>query len=225
MFIIKKILIVDDELKMRFLLKDCLKREGYEVLDATNGEEAIDKFLENKDVSLIVLDVMMPKLNGYEVCKKIREYSDVPILMLTAKSENEDIIKGFQLGSDDYLTKPFHLQIFIERVKALLRRTISEDEIVLDKLKIKNLSREVYYDNKLIELSNKEFELLSYFIKNKNIVLNREDLFKKIWNYDYIGDCRTLDTHIKTLRNKLPEVEPYIKTIRGIGYKFEYNEN
>ena len=210
---------------MRFLLKDCLKREGYEVLDATNGEEAIDKFLENKDVSLIVLDVMMPKLNGYEVCKKIREYSDVPILMLTAKSENEDIIKGFQLGSDDYLTKPFHLQIFIERVKALLRRTISEDEIVLDKLKIKNLSREVYYDNKLIELSNKEFELLSYFIKNKNIVLNREDLFKKIWNYDYIGDCRTLDTHIKTLRNKLPEVEPYIKTIRGIGYKFEYNEN
>ena len=208
---------------MRFLLKDCLKREGYEVLDATNGEEAIDKFLENKDVSLIVLDVMMPKLNGYEVCKKIREYSDVPILMLTAKSENEDIIKGFQLGSDDYLTKPFHLQIFIERVKALLRRTISEDEIVLDKLKIKNLSREVYYDNKLIELSNKEFELLSYFIKNKNIVLNREDLFKKIWNYDYIGDCRTLDTHIKTLRNKLPEVEPYIKTIRGIGYKFEYN--
>lgn len=218
----KKILIVDDELKMRILIRDFLRKEGFETIEASNGNDALNLFLEDKEIDLIILDVMMPQMDGWEVCKKIRNYSNsIPILMLTAKSTNEDIIKGFQLGSDDYLTKPFHIQILIERVKALLRRTKNEDNLIFGNLFINVLGRTVKVNDKIIDLSVKEYDLLLYLIENKDIALTRDDIIQKVWNYDFLGDGRTIDTHIKTLRNKLGECGDYIKTVWGIGYKFE----
>lgn len=218
----KKILIVDDELKMRILIRDFLRKEGFETIEASNGNDALNLFLEDKEIDLIILDVMMPQMDGWEVCKKIRNYSNsIPILMLTAKSTNEDIIKGFQLGSDDYLTKPFHIQILIERVKALLRRTKNEDNLIFGNLFINVLGRTVKVNDEIIDLSVKEYDLLLYLIENKDIALTRDDIIQKVWNYDFLGDGRTIDTHIKTLRNKLGECGDYIKTVWGIGYKFE----
>lgn len=218
----KKILIVDDELKMRILIRDFLRKEGFETIEASNGNDALNLFLEDKEIDLIILDVMMPQMDGWEVCKKIRNYSNsIPILMLTAKSTNEDIIKGFQLGSDDYLTKPFHIQILIERVKALLKRTKNEDNLIFGNLFINVLGRTVKVNNEIIDLSVKEYDLLLYLVENKDIALTRDDIIQKVWNYDFLGDGRTIDTHIKTLRNKLGECGDYIKTVWGIGYKFE----
>lgn len=218
----KKILIVDDELKMRILIRDFLRKEGFETIEASNGNDALNLFLEDKEIDLIILDIMMPQMDGWDVCKKIRNYSNsIPILMLTAKSTNEDIIKGFQLGSDDYLTKPFHIQILIERVKALLRRTKNEDNLIFGNLFINVLGRTVKVNNEIIDLSVKEYDLLLYLVENKDIALTRDDIIQKVWNYDFLGDGRTIDTHIKTLRNKLGECGDYIKTVWGIGYKFE----
>lgn len=218
----KKILIVDDELKMRILIRDFLRKEGFETIEASNGVDALNLFLDDKDIDLIILDVMMPQMDGWEVCKKIRTYSQtIPILMLTAKDTNEDIIKGFQLGSDDYLTKPFHILILIERVKALLRRTKNKENLIYGDLFINVLGRTVKVNDKVIDLSVKEYELLLYLVENKDIALTRDDIIQKVWNYDFLGDGRTIDTHIKTLRNKLGECGDYIKTVWGVGYKFE----
>lgn len=218
----KKILIVDDELKMRILIRDFLKKEGFETIEASNGVDALNLFLDDKDIDLIILDVMMPQMDGWEVCKKIRTYSQtIPILMLTAKGTNEDIIKGFQLGSDDYLTKPFHILILIERVKALLRRTKNKENLIYGDLFINVLGRTVKVNDKVIDLSVKEYELLLYLVENKDIALTRDDIIQKVWNYDFLGDGRTIDTHIKTLRNKLGGCGDYIKTVWGVGYKFE----
>lgn len=221
----KTILIVDDELKMRILIRDFLRREGFETIECSNGEDALNLFLDNKNIDLIILDIMMPKMNGWEVCEKIRKYSNtIPILMLTAKSENEDIIKGFQLGSDDYLVKPFHMPILLERVKALLRRSQPENNLILGNMFIDLLGRIVKVNENTIDLSIKEYELLLFLIENKGIALTREDIIQKVWNYDFLGDGRTIDTHIKTLRNKLGDCGKYIKTIWGIGYKFEIGD-
>lgn len=222
----KKILVVDDELKMRILIRDFLRREGFETIDVSNGEQAVDTFLDNKDIDLIILDVMMPVMNGWETLSEIRTYSDtVPVLMLTAKSENEDVIKGFQLGSDDYLTKPFHMPILIERVKALLRRTKQKEEINIGNLYIDLLGRVVKVNNKVVDLSVKEYELLLFLYENQNISISREEIMRKVWNYDFLGDGRTIDTHIKTLRSKLGECGDYIKTVWRVGYKFDTKEN
>ena len=218
----KKILIVDDELKMRILIKDFLKRANYDTIEASNGEDAINLFIEDKSIDLIILDVMMPKLDGWETCKKIRQYSNnIPILMLTAKSENEDVIRGFQTGADDYLTKPFHMPILLERIKALLKRTQNEEVLVFNNLYINLLGRVVKVNDKVIDLSVKEYDLLLYLIENKDVALTRDDIIQKVWNYDFLGDGRTIDTHIKTLRNKLGSCGEFIKTVWGIGYKFE----
>lgn len=222
----KKILVVDDELKMRILIRDFLRREGFETIDVSNGEQAVDTFLDNKDIDLIILDVMMPVMNGWETLSEIRTYSDtIPVLMLTAKSENEDVIKGFQLGSDDYLTKPFHMPILIERVKALLRRTKQKEEINIGNLYIDLLGRVVKVNDKVVDLSVKEYELLLFLYENQNISISREEIMRKVWNYDFLGDGRTIDTHIKTLRSKLGECGDYIKTVWGVGYKFDTKEN
>lgn len=221
----KTILIVDDELKMRILIRDFLRREGFETIECSNGEDALNLFLDNKNIDLIILDIMMPKMNGWEVCEKIRKYSNtIPILMLTAKSENEDIVKGFQLGSDDYLVKPFHMPILLERIKALLRRSQPENNLILGDMFIDLLGRIVKVNENTIDLSIKEYELLLFLIENKGIALTREDIIQKVWNYDFLGDGRTIDTHIKTLRNKLGDCGKYIKTIWGIGYKFEIGD-
>ena len=221
----KKILIVDDELKMRILIRDFLRREGFETIECSNGEDALNLFLDDKSIDLIILDIMMPKMNGWEVCEKIRKYSNtIPILMLTAKSENEDIVKGFQLGSDDYLVKPFHMPILLERIKALLRRSQPENNLILGDMFIDLLGRVVKINENIIELSVKEYELLLFLIENKGIALTREDIIQKVWNYDFLGDGRTIDTHIKTLRNKLGDCGNYIKTVWGIGYRFEIGD-
>ena len=207
---------------MRILIRDFLRKEGFETIEASNGVDALNLFLDDKDIDLIILDVMMPEMDGWEVCKKIRTYSQtIPILMLTAKDTNEDIIKGFQLGSDDYLTKPFHILILIERVKALLRRTKNKENLIYGDLFINVLGRTVKVNGKVIDLSVKEYELLLYLVENKDIALTRDDIIQKVWNYDFLGDGRTIDTHIKTLRNKLGECGDYIKTVWGVGYKFE----
>ena len=221
-----KILIVDDEYKMRFIIRDFLKREGFECIEASDGEEAIQCFLENKDIDLVLLDIMMPKLDGWETCQKLRQYSDdIPILMLTAKSENEDIVKGLRLGADDYVSKPFHMPILIERIKALLRRTQKQTEIQIHNLYINLTGHIVKVDGEVIDLSTKEYELLVYLLNHKNIALEREELIQKVWNYEYVGDGRTVDTHIKTLRNKLGSAGDMIKTVWGFGYKLEVDEH
>lgn len=220
-----KILVVDDESRMRKLVKDFLVRENYEVLEAGDGEEALDIFYKEKDIALLILDVMMPKINGWDVCKEIRETSRVPIIMLTAKSSESDELGGFELGADEYISKPFSPKILVARVGALLRRTnkigdgaltIQMGGITMDKN-----AHTVAIDGKQIELSYKEFELLDYFMENAGIALSREKILDSVWDYDYFGDARTIDTHVKKLRSKMGEKGDYIKTIWGMGYKFE----
>ncbi|NLJ95774.1 MAG: response regulator transcription factor [Clostridiales bacterium] len=218
-----KILVVDDENRMRKLVKDFLVRNNYEVLEAENGEQAVDIFFENKGIALIILDIMMPKMDGWQVCKEIRQYSDVPIIMLTARGDEKDELLGFELGVDEYISKPFSPKILVARVEAVLRRTSGGDDevisiggIVLDKA-----AHEVKIDDNIIDLSFKEFELLTYFVKNKGVALSREKILNNVWNYDYFGDARTIDTHVKKLRNKMGDKGKYIKTIWGLGYKFE----
>ena len=221
-----KILVVDDESRMRKLVKDFLVKKQYKVLEAGDGEEAIEVFFGNKDISLIILDVMMPKMDGWEVCKEIRKFSKVPIIMLTAKSEENDELKGFELGVDEYISKPFSPKILVARVDAILRRAnkIGADmTIEAGNIKVDKAAHIVKVNDKEIELSFKEFELLTYFIENKGIALSRENILNNVWNYDYFGDARTIDTHVKKLRSKLGDCGDYIKTVWGMGYKFEVN--
>lgn len=222
-----KILVVDDESRMRKLVRDFLVKKGYEVLEAADGEEALDLFYADKDISLIILDVMMPKMNGFEVCREIREHSKVPIIMLTARGDERDELLGFELGVDEYISKPFSPKILVARVEAILRRTgvsgaenvISAGGIVIDKA-----AHLATVDGKTMELSFKEFELLTYFLENEGIALSREKILNSVWNYDYFGDARTIDTHVKKLRSKMGEKGEYIKTVWGMGYKFEVEE-
>ena len=218
-----KILVVDDESRMRKLVKDFLVKKQYKVLEAGDGEEAIEVFFGNKDISLIILDVMMPKMDGWEVCKEIRKFSKVPIIMLTAKSEENDELKGFELGVDEYISKPFSPKILVARVEAILKRTKgdSKEPKDYDGIEIDKEGRTVKVDGKVIELSLREYELLVYLVENENIALSRDKILNNVWNYDYYGDSRTIDSHIKKLRHKLGKRGKYIKTMRGLGYKFE----
>lgn len=219
-----KILVVDDESRMRKLVKDFLVKEGFVVLEASNGEEAVDVFMSTKSIALIILDVMMPKLDGYGVAQEIRKISMVPIIMLTAKSDEKDEIKGFELGIDEYITKPFSPKILVARVQAVLRRSSlagDEKHIECGGIKMDISAHRVLVDGEEIELSFKEFELLNYFLVNKGVALSREKILNNVWNYDYFGDARTIDTHVKKLRSKLGNRGDYIKTIWGMGYKFE----
>ncbi len=218
-----KILVVDDEARMRKLVKDFLIKKNFNVLEAGDGEEAVDIFYENKDIALIILDVMMPKMDGWEVCREIRRYSKVPIIMLTAKSDEKDELLGFELGVDEYISKPFSPKILVARVEAILRRTSALDDSAVEVggITIDQSAHEVKIDGKTIELSFKEFELLTYFVTNQGVALSRERILNNVWNYDYFGDARTIDTHVKKLRSKLGEKGEYIKTIWGMGYKFE----
>lgn len=219
-----KILVVDDEVRMRKLVKDFLTKSGYSIIEAGDGEEAIDKFMNTKDIALIILDVMMPKLDGYQVAEEIRKVSEVPIMMLTAKSDEKDELKGYDLGIDEYITKPFSPKILVARVEAILRRTSvtdGQEKISEGGIEIDIQAHMVYVDGNSIELSYKEFELLYYFLMNKGVALSREKILNNVWNYDYFGDARTIDTHVKKLRSKLGDKGDYIKTIWGMGYKFE----
>ena len=219
-----KILIVDDASRMRKLIKDFLDREGYQVLEAADGTEAMDVFYANRDVALMILDVMMPRMDGWAVCREVRESSTVPIMMLTARSEERDELKGFELGVDEYIAKPFSPKILVARVNALLKRvnggasggTINAGGIEIDKA-----AHIVKIDGQEVDLSVKEFELLVYFVENQKIALTREKILNHVWNYDYFGDARTIDTHVKKLRSKMGDKGNYIKTIWGMGYKFE----
>lgn len=217
-----KILVVDDETRMRKLVGDFLKKSGYQVVEAADGSAALDIFFEQNDIALVILDVMLPKMDGWQVCKEIRQYSKVPIIMLTAKSEESDELLGFELGVDEYITKPFSPKILVARVEAILRRTInSEPEEVLSAggIHIDKAAHSVTIDGTPIELSYKEFELLTYFMENRGIALSREKILNHVWNYDYYGDARTIDTHVKKLRSKMGEKGDLIKTIWGMGYK------
>jgi len=219
-----KILVVDDESRMRKLVKDFLARQGYTVLEAADGMEAMDYFYADKDIALIILDVMMPRMDGWQVCREIRMHSKVPIIMLTARSEERDELQGFDLGVDEYISKPFSPKILVARVNALLRRTsgLSMDQtIAAGGIEIDKAAHIVKIDGNMIDLSFKEFELLTYFIENQGIALSREKILNNVWNYDYFGDARTIDTHVKKLRNKLGDKGEYIRTIWGMGYKFE----
>lgn len=222
-----KILVVDDESRMRKLVKDFLSKSGYEVLEAGDGEEAVDIFFKDKEIALIILDVMMPKMDGWQVCREIRQYSKVPIIMLTAKSDERDELLGFDLGVDEYISKPFSPKILVARVEAILRRTGQTDtESVLEAggIRINKTAHQATLDGEPLELSYKEFELLTYFLENQGIALSREKILNNVWNYDYFGDARTIDTHVKKLRSKLGDKGEYIKTIWGMGYKFEVEE-
>lgn len=218
-----KILVVDDESRMRKLVNDFLSMQNYEVLEAADGSEALDIFFENQDIALIILDVMMPKMDGWQVCREIRSYSKVPIIMLTARTDERDELQGFQLGVDEYISKPFSPKILVARVEAILRRTnqVTEETvleyggIVLDKT-----AHVVTIDGENIDLSFKEFELLTYFMENKGIALSRDKILNSVWNYDYFGDARTIDTHVKKLRSKIGSKGDLIKTVWGLGYKF-----
>ena len=218
-----KILVVDDEERMQKLLKDFLKMKDYEVLLAGNGEEAIDLFFKEKSIALIILDVMMPKMDGWTVLKTIREHSKVPVIMLTARSEENDELKGFDYGADEYISKPFSPKILVARVEALLRRSGVQKEDIMEVggIVIDEAAHSVSVDGKPVELSFKEYELLQYFVENKGIALSREKILNNVWNYDYFGDARTIDTHVKKLRAKLMDKGEYIKTVWGMGYKFE----
>ena len=222
-----KILVVDDEQRMRKLVKDFLVKKNFDVLEAGNGEEAVDTFYENKDIALIILDVMMPKMDGWEACREIRKYSQVPIIMLTAKSDEKDELLGFELGVDEYISKPFSPKILVARVEAILRRTNALDEGIkeIGGLQIDQAAHEVKNDGQPVELSFKEFELLTYFVTNQGVALSRERILNNVWNYDYFGDARTIDTHVKKLRSKLGDKGKYIKTIWGMGYKFEVSQD
>lgn len=219
-----KILVVDDEARMRKLVSDFLTKSGYTVLEEGDGSEALDIFFEQKDIALVILDVMMPKMDGWQTCREIRQYSKVPIIMLTARSDEKDELQGFQLGVDEYISKPFSPKILVARVEAILRRTgqtESEDKLSMGGIVLDKEAHSVTIDGKEIELSYKEFELLAYFMENKGIALSREKILNNVWNYDYFGDARTIDTHVKKLRSKMGEKGDLIKTIWGMGYKFE----
>ena len=218
-----KILVVDDESRMRKLVKDFLVRSNYEVVEAENGEQALDIFFSIKGIALIILDIMMPKLDGWQVCREIRQYSDVPIIMLTAKSDEKDELLGFELGVDEYISKPFSPKILVARVEAVLRRTSAIDEEVIEigAITLDKAAHQLKVDGVSVDLSYKEFELLTYFIMNKGVALSREKILNNVWNYDYFGDARTIDTHVKKLRSKMGDKGKYIKTIWGLGYKFE----
>ena len=219
-----KILVVDDESRMRKLVKDFLVKQNYEVMEAGDGSEALDIFFANQDIALIILDVMMPKMDGWQVCREIRNYSKVPIIMLTARTDERDELQGFELGVDEYIAKPFSPKILVARVEAILRRTnqIAENEVLeYGGITIDKAAHVVTIDGKSIDLSFKEFELLTYFIENKGIALSREKILNSVWNYDYFGDARTIDTHVKKLRSKLGEKGDLIKTVWGMGYKLE----
>ena len=218
-----KILVVDDEARMRKLVKDFLSVKGYQVLEAGDGEEAVDLFFAQKDIALILLDVMMPKMDGWEVVKTIRRHSQVPIIMLTARGEEGDELQGFNLGVDEYISKPFSPKILVARVEAILRRSSqgSQDVIDVGGIHIDKTAHQVLVDGKPVDLSYKEFELMTYFAENQGIALSREKILNNVWNYDYFGDARTIDTHVKKLRSKLGDKGDYIKTIWGMGYKFE----
>ncbi len=219
-----KILVVDDESRMRKLVKDFLVKQNYEVIQAGDGSEALDMFFANQETALIILDVMMPKMDGWQVCKEIRNYSKVPIIMLTARADERDELQGFQLGVDEYIAKPFSPKILVARVEAILRRTnqSTENEVLeYGEIIINKAAHVVTINGKNIDLSFKEFELLTYFMENKGIALSREKILNSVWNYDYFGDARTIDTHVKKLRSKLGEKGDLIKTVWGMGYKFE----
>ncbi|MCQ2082475.1 MAG: response regulator transcription factor [Lachnospiraceae bacterium] len=220
-----KVLMVDDEARMRKLVKDFLVKNDYDVLEAEDGEQALDIFYNNQDIDLIILDVMMPKIDGFATLREIRETSKVPVIMLTAKCEEKDELLGFQLGVDEYVTKPFSPKILVARVEAILRRTNSKSvengELEAGGITLNKAAHLVSIDGKAVDLSYKEFELLSYFMENKGIALSREKILNSVWNYDYFGDARTIDTHVKKLRSKMGNKGDYIKTIWGMGYKFE----
>lgn len=219
-----KIMVVDDESRMRKLVKDFLVKQNYEVMEAGDGSEALDIFFENQDIALIILDVMMPRMDGWQVCREVRNYSKVPIIMLTARTDERDELQGFQLGVDEYIAKPFSPKILVARVEAILRRTnqLTEDEVLsCGGISIDQAAHVVTIDGKTVDLSFKEFELLTYFMENKGIALSRERILNSVWNYDYFGDARTIDTHVKKLRSKLGEKGDLIKTVWGMGYKLE----
>ncbi len=217
------ILVVDDEQRMRKLVRDFLIKQDFVVLEAADGEEAVDIFLENKDIVLVILDVMMPKMDGWQTCREIRQYSKVPIIMLTARGDERDELRGFELGVDEYIAKPFSPKILVARVQALLRRAnaASEENLEYGGIVLNRTAHEVLIDGEKVDLSFKEFELLSYFMENKDIALSREKILNHVWDYDYFGDARTIDTHVKKLRSKMGKYGSYIKTIWGMGYKFE----
>ncbi len=222
-----KILVVDDESRMRKLVKDFLVRNDFDVVEAEDGERALDLFYKDKDIALIILDVMMPKINGWDVCREIREVSKVPVIMLTAKGDESDELLGFELGVDEYIAKPFSPKILVARVEAILRRSnklTEEENVEVGGIRIDKMAHMVTVDGERIDLSYKEFELLAYFVENAGIALSREKILNNVWNYDYFGDARTIDTHVKKLRSKLGKRGEYIKTIWGMGYKFEVNE-
>ncbi len=219
-----KVLVVDDEIRIRKLVKDFLVKKEYRVLEAGDGEEALNIFFSDNDIALVILDVMMPKMDGWQVCREIRKYSKVPIIMLTAKSDEQDELLGFELGVDEYISKPFSPKILMARVDAILRRTNkieNEGIITAGCISLNKVAHTVMVEDKNIELSFKEFELLVYFMENQGIALSREQILNNVWNYDYFGDARTIDTHVKKLRAKLTDKADYIKTIWGMGYKFE----
>ena len=219
-----KVLVVDDESRMRKLVNDFLSKKGFEVLEAADGIAAVDTFLEHKDIALIILDVMMPRMDGWDTCKEIRSYSRVPIIMLTAKSDERDELLGFELGVDEYISKPFSPKILVARVQALLRRNMGDtdnDILQVGSIALNKSAHTVTINGRDVELSYKEFELLTYFMENKGIALSRDKILNSVWNYDYFGDARTIDTHVKKLRSKMGEKGDYIKTIWGMGYKFE----
>ena len=221
-----KILVVDDEARMRKLVRDFLSIKGFSVVEAADGEEALDRFFEQKDIALILLDVMLPKLDGWEVLKTIRKYSQIPVLMLTARGEESDELQGFRLGVDEYISKPFSPKILVARVEAILRRSsaVSQDILRAGGIEIDKTAHQVMVDGAPVDLSYKEFELMTYFAENQGIALSREKILNNVWNYDYFGDARTIDTHVKKLRSKLGAKGEYIKTIWGMGYKFEVTE-
>lgn len=222
-----KVLVVDDESRMRKLVRDFLVKQDFEVLEAPDGEKALDVFYREKEIALIILDVMMPKMNGWDVCREIRETSKVPIIMLTAKSDESDELLGFNLGVDEYISKPFSPKILVARVEAILRRAnkiVAEETLDFGGIVIDKAAHQVTVDGERIDLSFKEFELLTYFTENEGIALSREKILNHVWNYDYFGDARTIDTHVKKLRSKIGKKGDYIKTIWGMGYKFETTE-
>ena len=221
-----KVLVVDDDSRMRKLVKDFLNKKGFMVLEAANGEEAIDIFFSDNSINLLILDVMMPKMDGWEVVKEVRKVSKVPIIMLTARGQEQDELLGFELGVDEYISKPFSPKILVARVEAILRRSnqLNEDVIEAGGITLDITAHKVLIEETEIELSYKEFELLTYFMKNQNVALSREKILNHVWNYDYFGDARTIDTHVKKLRSKLGDKGEYIRTVWGMGYKFEVNQ-
>ena len=221
-----KVMVVDDEARMRKLVRDFLEKQDYQVIEAENGEKAVDIFFDEKDIALIILDVMMPKMDGWQVTREIRQFSKVPIIMLTARADERDELLGFELGVDEYISKPFSPKILVARVNAVLRRSgkaAAADVLEVAGIRVDKAAHQVTIDGKPIELSFKEFELLQYFVENNGIALSREKILNAVWNYDYFGDARTIDTLVKKLRSKMGEKGEYIRTIWGMGYKFDPN--